>query len=114
LIREYLFPLSLWNLNVTKLRYEWTWEMVLYLLKWKFPDHPDFAIYFDPIELTESDEEVVEAPIFKKPKKEVEEELSSEEEDVLEYDVLLYLEEDKKRRRKTKKYQNIGCLRSFL
>jgi hypothetical protein len=40
--------------------------------------------------------------------------LSSDEEDVLEYDVLLYLEEDKKRRRKTKKYQNIGCLRSFL
>jgi len=46
--------------------------MVLYLLKWKFPNHPDFAIYFDPIELTESDEEVVDAPIFKKPKKVVE------------------------------------------
>jgi len=42
LIRIYLFPLSLWNLKVTKLKYEWTWEMVLYLLKWKFPGHPDF------------------------------------------------------------------------
>jgi len=52
LIRIYLFPLSLWNLKITKLKYVWTWEMVLYLLKWKFRDNPDFAHYFDPIILT--------------------------------------------------------------
>lgn len=93
LIREYLFPLSLWNLKVTKLEYKYTWKMVKYLLRMKFPNHPDYQWAFDKIVLTqETDQEPIEGetPVP-----------SSEELSEYEYDVLLYLKEDKERRKKT-------------
>ena len=100
LIRIYLFPLSLWNLKITKLKYVWTWDMVLYLLKWKFRDNPDFAHYFDPIILTQSSVEDYD-DIREVPQVQAEEvEESSEEDSVYEYDVLLYLKEDIARRNK--------------
>jgi len=82
--------------------------MVKYLLRKKFPNHPDYQWAFDKVVLTvESDGRIPtlgdDTP-----------EPSSEELSEYEYDVLLYLKEDKERRKKDKKRKHITCLRYYL
>jgi hypothetical protein len=88
--------------------------MVLYLLKWKFRDNPDFAHYFDPIILTKSSDEDDDddriIPIEREPDP-VE---SSDEDSEYEYDVLLYLKEDIERRNKGYSKVHINPFRKCL
>ena len=100
----------MWNLKKTKLEYIFTWETVLYWLRIKFPNHPDFQQYFDPIELTPNSS--FDSKLGNGMGEE--EEPSSDEATIYEYDVLLYLKEDIARRNKKRTIKDIHPCRKCL